>query len=100
MRRIEFEIIDHGCDGDQYFPGCGVSFTRFTDCTTGIGTSARDAATDALGYMDAATSKEDEDALRAAVESMSDAPSFDPEDEDISPEWHHYVSIRWAVVAL
>lgn len=97
-RRIEFEVVDHGCDGEQYFPGCGTSFTRFDWCVTGIGGSAREAAMDALSYLDAATSMDDENALGSAVTSLSDAPSFDPDDPEISPEWHHYVSIRWRVL--
>lgn len=98
MRTIDFEIVDHGCDGDQYFPGCGVSFTRFDACVTGIGTSAREAAQDAWSWFDAPTTKDDETTMSAAIDALSAAPSFDPEDPEISDEWHHYVSIRWRVI--
>lgn len=99
--RVHFEIIDHGCDGEQYFPGCGVAFTSFTDVATGIGDSAREAAEDAADSMAQSMSSEELDevaeSLDAAIADLSDAPSFDADDPDISPEWHHYVSIRWRV---
>jgi hypothetical protein len=101
-RRVEFEIVDHGCDGEQYFPGCGVAFTSFDGCVTGIGDSAREAAEDACevlsqGLPDGMTWDAFADLDREVAE-MSDAPSFDAEDPEISPEWHHYVSIRWRVI--
>jgi hypothetical protein len=94
---LEFEIIDHGCDGEQYFQGCGVSFTRYTDVITGIGESAREAAEDALSQMDTGPVYPPP-ALENAVRELSNAPSFDAGDPEISPEWHHYVSIRWRIV--
>lgn len=45
---IEFEVIDHGIEHEQYFQGCGVSFTKFEDCFTGIGSNASEALEDAL----------------------------------------------------
>lgn len=104
MKTLDFEIMDHGCDGAQYFPGCGVAFSRFTDVVTGIGGSAREAGNDALdqlAWSDSVPSgiKIVEVArILEAVNELSDAPSFDPEDPEINPEWHHYVSIRWRVV--
>ena len=92
---IEFEIIDHGCDGSSYFPGCGVSFTRFTHVATGIGVSAREAANDAAEQMACSIGGSLPEALDAEIAELNDAPSFDPCDPEISDEWHHFVSIRW-----
>jgi hypothetical protein len=33
----EFEVIDHGIDGSQYFQGCGVAYTKFKYVVTGCG---------------------------------------------------------------
>lgn len=43
----EFEIINHGYEHGQYFQGCGVAFTRFERCATGIGANAAEAYADA-----------------------------------------------------
>ncbi len=49
MKIIAYEIINHGIEHSQYFQGCGVSFTEFDVCFTGIGNSAFEALDDALG---------------------------------------------------
>jgi hypothetical protein len=90
---LEFEIIDHGCDGEQYFPGCGVAFSKFTDVVTGIGESAREAGEDALSMLETDLST---DALEEAVNALSKDVDT-ARDEDTSDEWHHYVSIRYRV---
>jgi len=41
-------VVDHGFDAEQYFQGCGASFTEFDECATGIGDTAREAFDDAL----------------------------------------------------
>ena len=44
MKKItEFEIVSHGIDGEQYFPGCGVACTSFDDVATGIGDTEQEA---------------------------------------------------------
>jgi hypothetical protein len=43
----EFQIIPHGIENSQYFQGCGISHTKFTDCATGIGSTAAEAFEDA-----------------------------------------------------
>lgn len=49
MKQItEHEVIVHGVEHEQYFQGCGVSFTSYTDVATGIGADARQAFDDAL----------------------------------------------------
>jgi len=44
----DYEIIDHGMEYSDYFQGCGIAFTNFTDVATGIGHGAKEAASDAL----------------------------------------------------
>lgn len=52
MKRIEdYEIINHGIEYSDYFQGCGVSFTEFTDVATGIGNSEDEAIADALEQL-------------------------------------------------
>lgn len=107
--KIEFEIRDHGCDGEQYFPGCGTAFTTWTDVSTGIGESAHDAGMDAweCAYIEDPDSIENLSDVTLAIESLSmEEDTFSKQDreaaeeagEELNPEWHHYVSIRWRIV--
>lgn len=84
----QYGIIDYGVDHEQYFPGCGTSFTNYTDVATGIGNSAREAADDAAEQL--AMNGWDTSALDAAIMAQSDVVDV-PEN---SEEMHHYVSIR------
>lgn len=36
---IAYEFVDHGIEHEQYFQGCGLSFTSYTDVVTGTGSS-------------------------------------------------------------
>lgn len=47
---MEYQIIDHGPEHEQYFQGCGVAFTKFDMCFTGIGDNAKDAYEDAAEH--------------------------------------------------
>lgn len=101
MKTLEFEIIDHGHDGEQYFPGCEVAFSRFTDVATGIGTSAKEAAEDAMEQMPFYEfTGVDVSALEKAVAALSadDSVWAKAWEEYRNPEWHRYVSIRWRIV--
>jgi hypothetical protein len=97
---LTYQILDHGCDGEQFFPGCGVAFTKYEACVTGIGDSAREAGEDALEQFHTSLDREKvtaEEAARLEEEicDLSGKPSFDP--AEVNDEWHHYVSIRWKV---
>lgn len=46
MRIGEYELIDHGIEHSQYFQGCGVAFTSYHHCATGIGSNFEDAYND------------------------------------------------------
>ena len=45
---VDFEIVDHGIEGEQYFQGCGLSHSRFEDVATGCGDNPAEAIDDAL----------------------------------------------------
>lgn len=45
---VKFEFLSHGIDHPDYFQGCGVAFTEYDECYTGIGDTEREAAEDAL----------------------------------------------------
>lgn len=94
---LTFRVLDHGCDHEQYFPGCGVSFTQYEACVTGIGDSAKEAANDALEQLYEAVPCDnlavcDAEALQSACDAQSDA--IDTGDST-DPGWWHYVSIQW-----
>ncbi len=46
-----YEIVDHGVDSEQYFQGCGVSFTEYDHVSTGMGDTVREALDDALDQL-------------------------------------------------
>lgn len=94
----EFEILDHGVEHEQYFQGCGVSFTKFEDVATGIGSSAIDAFEDALEQL--ACQGWDVESIKPP-EGMSeeiDIPTEDDYDDDANEDYEmciwHYVSVR------
>lgn len=48
---VEFRILNHGINNEQYFQGHGVSFTKFKECATGIGHTPSEAFEDALDSL-------------------------------------------------
>ena len=46
-----FEIVDHGINHAQYFQGCGVSHSKFTEVATGCGDNPAEALADALEML-------------------------------------------------
>jgi len=48
---LDFQVIDHGVTGSQFFQGCGTSFTPFEVCETGIGDTATEALDSALEQL-------------------------------------------------
>lgn len=90
-RITDYEIIDHGLQHSQYFPGCGVAFTRFSHVVTGIGETAFEAALDAIEQIQMLG---DYDTDGIEIAHLVRMPGDDrPKDE--SGDAHHYVSIRW-----
>lgn len=96
--RLVYEVIVHGFDHSQYFQGCGVAYTQFTEVATGCGGSPKEAGLDALEQI---YSRLDGhyglDALEAEIEGLSDdTKEFDQAHaENPESELWWYVSIRW-----
>lgn len=90
----EYQLIDHGIDHEQYFPGCGVSFTRYNHVVTGIGNTFTEALDDALDSL-ALDTKIDVEQLRHQIE-REQGPLIDGNIvmEDMEDNYY-YVSIRW-----
>jgi hypothetical protein len=89
MKNVEdHQILDHGVEGSQYFQGCGVCGTEYTDVYTGIGDSAHDALEDALEQ--AACNDWD---VEGILNYLSEGITV-PEDAEEGSELHHFVSIR------
>lgn len=98
MKRVaEYQIVDHGPDGESYFPGCGVAFTRFDEVFSGIGDTAGEALADALNQ--ASESCDLSSQHSAAIDNewleaeWANRPAARP-GEEVGDEWHYYVSIR------
>lgn len=68
----EFEAIDHGIENEQYFQGCGIACTSFTDVATGFGASSDEAIEDAIEQL--AMAYWDVDNLRERI--LSDEPNY------------------------
>lgn len=47
----DYELIDHGIDHSQYFPGCGLYGTDYTDIATGVGSDPAEALDDCLEQL-------------------------------------------------
>jgi hypothetical protein len=86
MKTIEkYQIINHGVQNEQYFQGCGVSHTEFTDVSTGIGNNAHDALEDALHSL-----ADDWDTEPIKNDLSGEQTVFEKDGCDC----YHYVSVR------
>ena len=86
MKKIkDYSITDHGVEHEQYFQGDGVSFTKYTDCATGVGSSAYEALEDAIDSL----VQGDWD-VAVIVNNLSKETDV-PEDADAH---YHYVTIK------
>jgi len=103
---IDYDIVDRGIEGSQYFQGCGTSFTKFDACYTGCGSNPAEAIDDALEQIAMCGEHE----IEGFEEQMKeDYPQYLTSDGDWSPtpyahaecseeddecELYYYVSIR------
>lgn len=91
-----YEIINHGWDNCQYFPGCGTAYTSFNHVVTGIGDNAKAAYEDALNML---YQSEDIDLVAKLHLPMHPrgirATDIVPKDADEDCYW--YVSIRYTL---
>lgn len=90
----EFQLIDHGIEHSQYFQGCGVSFTPFSEVVTGIGNCPAEAIEDCLDQI--AQNGYDADDAKARIMEQEGwwAMPQDPIAPKADEMWYH-VSIRW-----
>ena len=113
MKQVtDYELIDHGIDGSQYFQGCGAAYTKFDNVATGAGDTFAEALDDALEQM--AWSDVETEGLEERIKAdyndgqpWPEGPSASEEfrkANDISEdddnamedcELHYYVSIRY-----
>jgi hypothetical protein len=101
-RRVsDYQLIDHGIDHSQYFPGCGTAFTPYDHCVTGCGDNFAEALDDALEMMAQGTDAPDDiDAFEKemlADEELTEWPSAPSvsEEEQFNENYHYFVSIRY-----
>ena len=95
MRIKEFRIVNHGADHESYFPGHGVSFTRFAHCVTGCGESPWQAFRDALEQMACGFDIPEKEELDT-IEHCEDAGMLSDECDLTNEDWYYYVSIDWS----
>lgn len=91
----DYEVIDHGPEWEDYFQGCGVSFSEFTDVATGIGDSRFEAYEDAVEQL--ATGGWDTDSLPSGKEAITRDVGPDAKltrQQRASDGCHWYVSVR------
>lgn len=92
-----YELIDHGIDGCQYFPGCGTYGTAYSHVVTGCGDNPAEAIEDALEQIACGEDSVDVDALEAQILADAGWREFptSPSVTDNSDELYYYVSIRY-----
>lgn len=93
------EVIVHGVEHEQYFQGCGTSFTSYTAVATGIGADAREAFDDALeslaqGDWDVDHAEQWEDVPKAEDAQLPKCDSLAALQEDDESGLWVYVSVR------
>lgn len=107
MKKVsDFELVDHGIEGSQYFQGCGTSHTPFAYVVTGCGDNPREALDDALEIAAQGDPSIDVADLERrileeeGVEAFPETPSAsEGTEEDEESDTYYYLSIRYNVEA-
>lgn len=96
-----YEVVDHGIDHCQYFPGCSAVFTEYADCAVGAGCNPAEALSEALEML---ANDYDANSNADLNEEMAEAErefgardliaEYCGEDYDGECELYYYVSIR------
>jgi hypothetical protein len=99
-----YQTVNHGWDGDQYFQGCGTSYTGYANVVTGRGDSEADAITDAIDQLSSSHSVETAslDALLAALARdfpVNNKTWDEIEGETPHDEWAYRFSIRFSFLS-
>ena len=74
MKVTDFELIDHGIHGSQYFQGCGTSFTSYEHVSTGCGDNPHEAVEDAIEQIACSHSVDVEDLYDRLIEAEGNNP--------------------------
>jgi hypothetical protein len=96
----EFQLLDHGIDHAQYFPGCGVAFTEYKQCFTGCGSNCAEAINDALEQIAMSTDYDVTELEKRMLyeNGLTEWPTVPNTDkaheENEESELYYYVSIR------
>lgn len=93
MKRIvlEYEIVDHGVEHEQYFQGCGTYGTRYDEVFTGVGNTKAEAIEQALEDIAMADIFMPEPMEKEIILGLDRTETgFGDTDE----EHHYYASIR------
>lgn len=94
---IDYQLIDHGIDGSQYFQGCGVSGTDYANVQTGCGMTPAEAIEDALEGIASSGVNLNTDKLEEQILSDNGWKHFPlrPKVSAKSEDMFYYVSIRF-----
>lgn len=107
MKRLRYEIVNHGVDAPDYFPGIGVVFTPYDHVVIGAGDSFNDALNDAINSM--AQNENLSDGVYNAIYEQNKLPEDEDRDTCIEEEENegndgkellYYVGIRYTVFEL
>ena len=92
----KYQIINHGMDHEQYFPGCGCACTPYDRCVTGCGESAAEAYQDALDcvYTDEGSKA---DSLDLPNKPRGLGITSRPVVPASAEDFHYYVSILYTI---
>lgn len=80
QKPIEHSLEDHGIENASYWQGAGVSFTNWEACFTGVGSTPKEAAEDALEQ--AACSGWDVDEIKVDLKEFPDESDIPEHTED------------------
>jgi hypothetical protein len=87
--------VNHGIENEQYFQGCGVSFTEFEDVATGIGNNYHAALDDALDSLaQGAWDVESNQDMLMELSELEERHGNESLSEHISEDCYYYASIR------
>lgn len=94
---VEFEIVNHGIEHEQYFQGCGVAFTEFEDVRTGMGDNPREAVDDAIEQLAESGWDVDDLEKRIIAQDLPGKRTIPAKPKVLKrhgDEAHYYLSIR------
>jgi hypothetical protein len=72
----DWQLVNHGVDGSQHFPGCGTAYTGYTHVATGCGDNPAEALDDALDMIAQGEENVDTEDLLAQILSAEGLTEF------------------------